>query len=108
MIKLSQWAKDNGVTYATAYNMFKTGRLPVKATQLKTGTILVEPGKGITCRVVDISGSRSFFISIDIDLDEFNVSGEVKKEILESTMVLARNVAHKIGFRIDENSVSIV
>jgi len=41
-MKLSEWAKRNGFAYQTAWNMFKAGRLPVKATQLATGTILVE------------------------------------------------------------------
>ena len=39
-IKLSKWAKENGVTYRTAYNYFINGYL--EAIQLPTGTILVE------------------------------------------------------------------
>lgn len=42
MIKLSQWAKNNNLTYPTAYAMFKARNLPCKSIQLKTGTILVE------------------------------------------------------------------
>lgn len=41
-MKLSQWAKKVGLTYNTAWRLFKSGKLPVKAIQLKTGTILVE------------------------------------------------------------------
>ena len=40
-MKLSEWAKKNGLTYVTAYNLFKSGSLPGKVVQLKTGTILV-------------------------------------------------------------------
>jgi hypothetical protein len=40
-IKLSEWAKRNGVSYKTAHRMFSKGQLPVPATQLETGTILV-------------------------------------------------------------------
>jgi predicted site-specific integrase-resolvase len=40
-MKLSAWAKKNGLTYKGAWRLFKTGQLPVPATQLKTGTILV-------------------------------------------------------------------
>jgi hypothetical protein len=40
-IKLSEWAKRNGVSYKTAHRMFSKGKLPVPATQLETGTILV-------------------------------------------------------------------
>lgn len=41
-MKLSHWAKKVGITYKTAWKLFKSGKLPVKAIQLKTGTILVE------------------------------------------------------------------
>lgn len=49
-MKLSAWAKRQGVAYRTAWEWFRTGRLPVPARQLSTGTILVEelsvtPGK---------------------------------------------------------------
>ena len=40
-MKLSAWAKKNGLTYRTAWRLFKTNQLPLPATQLKTGTILV-------------------------------------------------------------------
>ena len=42
-MKLSQWAKEKGVSYKTAYRMFQAGTLPVKVEQLPTGTILVYP-----------------------------------------------------------------
>jgi putative resolvase len=42
-MKLSEWAKTQGVSYRTAWNWFKAGTLPVKAVQTDTGTILVEP-----------------------------------------------------------------
>jgi putative resolvase len=41
-MKLSDWAKRNGVTYHTAYRWFRQGNLPVAAQQTTTGTILVE------------------------------------------------------------------
>ena len=44
-MKLSKWAAENGLTYRTAYNLFKAGNLPVAAEQLVTGTILVTPPK---------------------------------------------------------------
>ena len=40
-MKLSQWAKEKGISYQTAYRMFQAGTLPVKSEQLPTGTILV-------------------------------------------------------------------
>ena len=41
-MKLSQWAVKNGLTYQTAFNLFKAGKLPGKVIQLETGTILVD------------------------------------------------------------------
>ena len=40
-MKLSQWAKNNGLSYQTAFNLFKKDQLPCPAVQLKSGTILV-------------------------------------------------------------------
>ena len=42
-MKLSAWAKQNGLSYKGAYRMWKAGQLPVPAEQLPTGTILVHP-----------------------------------------------------------------
>jgi len=41
-MKLSQWAKSKGVVYGTALRWFHNGNFPLKATQLSSGTILVE------------------------------------------------------------------
>ncbi|MCL6521907.1 MAG: IS607 family transposase [Firmicutes bacterium] len=41
-MKLSEWARRNGVSYKTAWLWFKKGVLPVPARQLPTGTILVD------------------------------------------------------------------
>jgi putative resolvase len=44
-MKLSEWAKSVGLNYKTAWKLFKENNLPVKAIQLKTGTIIVEEEK---------------------------------------------------------------
>lgn len=49
-MKLSQWARENDITYVTAYNWFKNGNLPVKAYQTATGTILVEPSTNVNSK----------------------------------------------------------
>ena len=41
-MKLSSWAKKQGIHYNTAYRWFKTGAMPVRAWQTETKTILVE------------------------------------------------------------------
>jgi putative resolvase len=42
-VRLSEWARGQGVSYRTALNWFHAGTLPVSARQLPTGTIVVEP-----------------------------------------------------------------
>jgi putative resolvase len=41
-MKLSDWARANGISYKTAWLWWKRGKLPVPAYQTPTGTILVE------------------------------------------------------------------
>jgi putative resolvase len=41
-MKLSVWAKKQGITYRTAWQYFKDGKLPVKATQLASGTVIID------------------------------------------------------------------
>jgi putative resolvase len=40
-MKLSRWAKLQGISYTTAYRWFRAGRVK-GAKQLETGTIMVE------------------------------------------------------------------
>jgi putative resolvase len=42
-MKLSRWAKQQGLSYKTAWRMWKLGQLPIPADQLPTGTIIVHP-----------------------------------------------------------------
>lgn len=44
-MKLSEWARENGVAARTAYRWFHAGVLPVPARQTPTGTILVDVTK---------------------------------------------------------------
>ena len=51
-MKLSDWAKTQGVTYRTAWEWFKAGILPVPARQLPTSTILVDVPEVTTGKAV--------------------------------------------------------
>lgn len=42
-MKLSVWAKQQGLAYKTVWRMWKLGQLPIPAEQLPTGTIIVHP-----------------------------------------------------------------
>ena len=44
-MKLSAWAKTQGICYTTAWRMFRDGRLPVPSEQLATGTVIVHVGE---------------------------------------------------------------
>lgn len=56
-MKLSDWAKTQGITYQTAWNWVKQNKMPVSFKQTETGTIIVSPEKKINletyiyCRV---------------------------------------------------------
>ena len=42
-MKLSEWAKSQGINYQTAFIWFKKGQFPVPAYQAESGTIIVTP-----------------------------------------------------------------
>ena len=42
LMKLKTWADSQGICYKTAWLWYKAGKLPVKAYQTKTGTIIVD------------------------------------------------------------------
>jgi putative resolvase len=44
-MKLSAWAKANGLTDQTAWRMWRDGKLPAPAEQRPTGTVIVQPPK---------------------------------------------------------------
>ncbi|MEN8218097.1 MAG: IS607 family transposase [Pseudomonadota bacterium] len=44
-LKLSDWAKSQGISYKTAWRWFNEGKLPVEAKQMATGTILIKSSK---------------------------------------------------------------
>ncbi|MGH9837416.1 MAG: IS607 family transposase [Blastocatellia bacterium] len=41
-MKLSEWAKQQGISYRTAWRWFHAGVLPVEAEQINTGTIIIK------------------------------------------------------------------
>ena len=61
-MKLSEWARKQGISYRTAWRWFKAGQLPVTAVQTATGTILVEEAETadvLTSFCVRLYGRRS-------------------------------------------------
>src|SRR5580692_8317882 len=57
-LKLSTWARLQGLSYKTAWRLWKAGKLPVPAEQLATGTVIIHaapanepPGVALYARV---------------------------------------------------------
>jgi predicted site-specific integrase-resolvase len=57
-MKLSVWAKHQGIAYKTAWRMWKLGQLPVPAEQLPTDTIIVHQP------VTDIDGGTALYARV--------------------------------------------
>ncbi|AEJ42621.1 Resolvase domain protein [Alicyclobacillus acidocaldarius subsp. acidocaldarius Tc-4-1] len=51
-MKLSDWARKNGITYKTAWRWVKEGRMPVPFEQTPSGTILVHEPESSTANAV--------------------------------------------------------
>src|SRR3989442_5992111 len=46
-MKLSVWAKEQGISYKTAWRWWKAGTMPVPVVQLPSGTVIVHESKVI-------------------------------------------------------------
>src|SRR3989442_5934997 len=47
-MKLSVWAKEQGISYKTAWRWWKAGTMPVPVEQLPSGTVIVHESKVIS------------------------------------------------------------
>lgn len=43
-MKLTDWAKEKGISYSTAYRWFKDGKIPYAKQMAASGTILIDSG----------------------------------------------------------------
>ena len=84
-MKLSNWARGRGISYQTAYRLFKNGHLP-SAYQLPTGTILVDVSETKKDLKIEVLEKQ---IELMTDLNKSmmerikNVSGKPEKILLE-------------------------
>ena len=84
-MKLSKWATEKGISYQTAYRLFKNGYLP-SAYQLPTGTILVDVSETKKDLKIEVLEKQ---IELMTDLNKSmmerikNVSGKPEKILLE-------------------------
>ena len=54
-MKLSVWAKDQGISYKTAWRWWKAGIMPVPVEQLASGTVIVHEVKPIGSHVGNVA-----------------------------------------------------
>ena len=66
-MKLSDWACKEGITYQTAWNRFKVGKLPVITQQTAAGAILVGDSTNDTATIAIYARAASLYQGSDLD-----------------------------------------
>jgi len=66
-MKLSEWARKQGISYRSAWRWFKEGKLPVPAEQTPTGTILIKDAATELNQVAIYARVSSFDQKSDLD-----------------------------------------
>ena len=92
-MKLSAWAKSQGITYLTAYRWFRGGTMPVPCYQTAGGTIIVDvEGTGGTSdnRIAGNPGAVALYA---------RVSGHDQRDDLERQVVRLRTYANEKGLK---------
>jgi putative resolvase len=88
-MKLSTWAKKQGISYRTAWRWFKEGKLPVAAEQTATGTILIKEtsnlpkGVAIYARVSSL-GQKS---DLDRQVSRLVMFANTQKWVVTETII---------------------
>jgi len=92
-MKLSDWAKKQGIAYLTAYRWFKDGKLPVKAYQSDSGTIIVqdESDSSEQAMVGSPNDAMSLFLKKTVEYSKNNSSIEDFAAYVLSTFQLKLN-----------------
>lgn len=89
LVKLAEWARENGVSRQSATRWFHAGVLPVPARQLKTGTILVDepirPAAGVAVYARVSSGDQR----ADPDRQRARLTMQATADALAPTKVVA-------------------
>lgn len=57
-MKLSVWARNQGISYVTAFRWYQQGKLPVKAYKTPSGSIFVEDSKPVSTNLKTYTYSR--------------------------------------------------
>lgn len=107
-MKLSDWAKKQGISYLTAYRWFKDGKLPVQAYQSDSGTIIVQddsehleqPMAGNTSQSNDV---MSLFLKKTVEFSKNESTIEDFAAFIISNFSLKLNGTSESGPRYSKN-----
>jgi len=88
-MKLSMWAKTQGLAYGTALRWFHEGNLPMRSEQLASGTILVHPHEDTNSKI-----DKTFIYA--------RVSSSPKKIDLTSQAELCEQYCAAKGWSVDK------
>jgi predicted site-specific integrase-resolvase len=103
-MKLSVWAKANGLAYKTAWRMWRDGTLPVPAEQLATGTVLVHPPQAPAITAVTLYARVS---SADQKADLERQLGRLAEYASREKMTVMRSVS-EIGSGLNGHRTKIM
>lgn len=115
-MKLSTWAKKQGIAYSTAFRWFKQGTFPAKAIQLETGTILVEDENIISrneniviyCRVSNNSRKDELEYQVDRCLEFCRAKGLEVNKIYKEIASGMNDKRNKLSLMLDSNPTKII
>lgn len=88
-MKLSDWAKKQGISYRTAWRWFNEGKLPVEAEQTPSGTILI---KEVACNPLQVAiyarvSSSDQKNDLDRQISRLVIFANSKKWVIAETVV---------------------
>lgn len=116
-MKLSKWAKDKGVSYKTAWRWWKSGMLPVKATQMPSGTIIVDEKSDKTsddncvviyCRVSNQSRKNELEYQVDRCVAYANAKGYQVSKIYKEVASGMNDSRKELWQMLDSSPTKIV
>jgi putative resolvase len=88
-MKLSDWAKKQGISYRTAHRWFQAGILPCPSRQLSTGTILVDEveTKNVFDNIVCTKSKTDFgnqFRQLKKLIEEAKIDDDLAQDLIEA------------------------
>jgi predicted site-specific integrase-resolvase len=91
-VKLSTWAKQQGISYKTAWRWFKNGTLPVPYEQVPSGTILVRPVR---------ENETSDIVALYARVSSHDQKKDLDRQIAR-LLIYANNRGLKVGLTVTE------